>query len=149
MPQWRSVLQYSECRLSAPTIYTLLPELPSNRSLWCNWCLFWCPVATRTPHSLRSVNRSTLKRSWNLRGQGFQRRTGTKNSQPVCNRLDNNKLAFWWEMGGMRISCTPWICGHPPGASNCLHVSECTLITMSFSASSIFVMDHVIMWHCK
>lgn len=114
--------------------------------------LFFChPIATRTPRSLRSVSRITLKRSWSLRGRGFQQSAGNKNSPPVCNKPDDQQIYFFGcEVGCMRPSSTPWICGNLTGTTKYhLHVSIRNIITISFLPLAFFVINCVITWHCK
>lgn len=51
-------------------------------------CALCRPPATGTPSSLSSVSRSTSKRSWSSRGRESRQRTGSRNSQLACKRVN-------------------------------------------------------------
>lgn len=116
------------------TVYTILLLEPQNCCPIAlnNVIIIFCchPIATRTPRSLRSVSRITLKRRWSLRGRGFRPSAGNKNSPPVCKKPDDQR---------MRPSSTPWICGNLTGTTKYhLHVSIRNIITISFLPLALF-----------
>lgn len=146
MLHWRIVSQFSEYpplppppsspRALSPEFHPLIEQLYRQTKVAAHGCAERCalcrPPATRTPSSLRSVSRSTSKRSWSSRGRESRQRTGSRNSQPACKKwilsswvkcLSDKRFVpgFYWSCCDA-TSESP--CSSTCGGKSCLRVAS-------------------------